>query len=96
MAAKDLWANIDSYPGGTLSSMTGPACASATVTPSDSTDLAIVTRAVYVGADGSMKVTLLDGSTPTFLLLKAGTMLPLRVTRIWATPTPCTSIIALW
>ena len=96
MAAKDLWANIDSYPGGTLSSMTGPACASATVSPNDSTDLAIVTRAIYVGADGNLKVTLLDGSTPTFLLLKAGTMLPLRVARVWATGTTSSGIIALW
>ena len=65
------------------------------VSPSDSADLAAVTRAVYVGTTGNMKVTMQDSGTVLFTGIPAGTVLPIRVTRIWSTTTTASTIIAL-
>jgi hypothetical protein len=72
-----------------------PATNAVLITPSDSTDLATVTRAVYVGGTGNMKVTMQDSGTVLFSGIPAGTTLPIRVSRIWATTTSATLIIAL-
>ena len=65
-----------------------------TVTPSDSTDLANVTRAINVDSAGLLKVTMLNGET-VLLYLPAG-MTTIRVTRIWATGKTCGNVVALW
>lgn len=66
------------------------------ITPSDSTDLAIgFTRAIFVGGTGDLSVIMLDGQTITFPSVAAGSMLPLCVSRIRATGTTATNIIAL-
>jgi hypothetical protein len=72
-----------------------PATNAVLVSPSDSEDLATVTRAVYVGGAGDMKVTMQDSGTVLFSGIPAGTTLPIRVSRIWATTTDATFIIAL-
>ena len=72
-----------------------PATNAVLVSPSDSEDLATVTRAVYVGGAGDMKVTMQDSGTVLFSGIPAGTTLPIRVSRIWATTTDATLIIAL-
>jgi len=66
------------------------------VSPSDSADLGYVTRGVYVGTTGNMKVTMQDSGTVLFTGIPAGTTLPIRVTRIWSTTTTASTIIALW
>ena len=73
-----------------------PASNAVLITPSDSTDLATVTRAVYVGTTGNMKVTMQDSGTVLFTGVPAGTTLPIRVTRIWSTTTTASTILALW
>jgi hypothetical protein len=66
------------------------------VTPSDSTDLAFVTRAIYVGEGGAVTVNMADSGTAiTFANVPTGTTLPIRVSRIRATLTVATDIIAL-
>ena len=72
-----------------------PATNAVLITPSDAVDLATVTRAVYVGGAGDMKVTMQDSGTVLFSGIPAGTTLPIRVSRIWATTTTATLIIAL-
>ncbi|MFM9871991.1 MAG: hypothetical protein ACKVQS_00840 [Fimbriimonadaceae bacterium] len=64
------------------------------VTPSDTADLAQVTRGVYVGGAGALKVTLAGGSTVTFTGLTAG-IWPFEVVRIFATGTTATGLIGL-
>ena len=66
------------------------------VSPSDSADLGYVTRAVYVGTTGNMKVTMQDSGTVLFTGIPAGTTLPIRASRIWSTTTTASTIIALW
>ncbi len=64
------------------------------VTASDSTDLAQVTRGIYVGGGGHLKVTLAGGSTVTFSNLSAG-IWPFEVVRVFATGTTATNLIGL-
>jgi hypothetical protein len=72
-----------------------PATNAVLITPNDSTDLVAVTRAVYVGTTGNMKVTMQDSGTVLFTGIPAGTTLPIRVSRIWSTTTTASTIIAL-
>ena len=72
-----------------------PATNGVLITPSDSTDLVTVSRAVYVGTTGNMKVTMQDSGTVLFTGIPAGTTLPIRVSRIWSTTTTASTIIAL-
>jgi hypothetical protein len=75
-----------------------PATSAAVVSPNDSTDLTTYARMLYVGGAGSLKVTTVDGDTFTFPAITAGSLIPLRVKRVWLTPdsgTIATGIIAL-
>lgn len=67
-----------------------------TVTPDDGADLAQVSRALYIGGAGDVAVTLKDGSTGTFSSAPAGMILPIRATRVLATGTTATNIIAMF
>jgi hypothetical protein len=55
-----------------------------------------VTRALYVGGGGNLAVRLQDGTELTLANMPAGTLLPIRVTRILATGTTATEIVGLW
>jgi hypothetical protein len=88
-------------------SVSGPATFAAPVTPSDSADLAFVTRSLYVGGAGNVTVVMYDqGSAAavgggnekavTLTGLTAGQFLPLRVSKVLATGTTATLLVALW
>lgn len=68
----------------------------AAITPSNSTDLDVLTRAVYVGGAGNLVAVDADGNTCTFTGVPAGSILPIRVRRINSTSTTATSIVALF
>jgi hypothetical protein len=78
------------------SGLHSPAKAAFSVTPNDSTDLAISSRGVYVGASGDLKVDMVGGGTVTFVGLAAGVVHPLRVKRIYSTGTTATGIIGVY
>lgn len=67
----------------------------AAVTPSDSGTLR-VTRALYVGVGGNLRVTMAYGTVVTFTGVLAGTVLPVQVSRVWATNTSATNIVAMY
>ena len=73
-----------------------PATNAVLVSPNDSTDLTYVSRAVYVGTGGNMKVTMADSGTVLFTGVPSGTTLPIRVSRIWSTTTTASTIINLF
>lgn len=75
-----------------------PASHAALVTPSDSADLAYVTRAISFAAAGAIKVTTLGGETLVIPdgALAAGVMHAVEWVRIWATDTDATGIVAYW
>jgi hypothetical protein len=64
------------------------------VTPSDTDDIEI-TKALYLGSSGDLKVDMADGSTVIFKSLTFGFM-PLCVKRVYATGTTATDIVALY
>ena len=76
--------------------LTSPADNAAAVTPSDSTDLAFTSRALYVGGAGNIVVTMAGGGDVTFTAVPAGSILPIRVSRVKSTSTTATSIINLY
>ncbi len=68
----------------------------ASVTASDSTVLP-TTRALYVGVAGNVAVMMAHEDTAvTFVGVLAGSILPIQVTKVMATNTTATSIVALW
>lgn len=86
MAAAEVARNPDSPYGG-----------AAAVAPNDGADLAVKpTRGLFIGGAGNLKVTMEDGSTPTFTGVVAGSVLRLKVVRVWATGTTATNILGLY
>lgn len=73
-----------------------PIANAADVTPNDSTDLTNTSRALYVGVAGDLTVDLaVSGQSITFKNAEVGYH-PLRVTRVYATNTAATDIVAVW
>ena len=70
-----------------------PIQAAKLVVPSDTTDLSETTRAIYLGGTGDVQMTLHSGDIVTFSSMFVGWH-PIRATRIWATDTTATNIIA--
>lgn len=69
----------------------------AAVTPSDSTSFSQITRALYVGGAGDVVVVMpSDGTAVKFAGVPAGTILPVRASRVNLTNTTATLIVALW
>ncbi len=72
-----------------------PAHHATAVAPSNTNDLPSASTAIYVGGSGNLRVTMLGGELVTFTGLPAGWH-PIRVTRVWATNTTATNIVAVW
>lgn len=75
-------------------SLQSPASYLAAVTPSDTEDLARVTRALNVGVAGTIRVTTIEDTTADIYVV-AGAVFPVRAKRIWATGTTATNIVAM-
>lgn len=73
---------------------TAPAGYGLAVTPSDTTAL-YATRALYVGSAGSVAVTDLNGNV-TYANVMAGSILPIQVTKVLATGTTASNIVAMY
>ncbi|MBC9248526.1 hypothetical protein H4P12_17835 [Paracoccus sp. 11-3] len=71
-----------------------PATRLAAVAPDDATDLTMVSRAIAVGTEGFVRVTTTSGSTGRIYVVP-GAPFPIRVSRIWASGTTATDIVAL-
>jgi len=73
-----------------------PADYAQAVTPSDTVDLSNACRGIFVGGGGTLVVHMMDGAQVTFTGLVSGQILPIRCTRILATGTTATNIVALY
>ena len=73
-----------------------PPANAAAVTPNDGADLATASRALWVGGAGDVAVTMVGGQSVTIIGALAGSLLPVRVTRVKSTGTTATSIVAMW
>ena len=91
MAAVDKFATHGAVAPG------APITDAAAVTPSDSAALPNVTRYLYIGVTGNVKVDFhLSGTGVTLMALAAGVFHPLRVVKVYATGTTATNIVAAW
>lgn len=73
-----------------------PATKAAAITGSDTVDLADVSRGIYVGGAGDIKVDMANGGTVTLSGALAGSILPIRVSRVYSTGTTATNLINLY
>lgn len=53
-------------------------------------------KALYVGETGNVKVDMRGGQAVTFVGVVAGTVLPIRVTKVYKTGTNAASMVILW
>lgn len=68
-----------------------------TITTSNTTVYTQPTRALYIGGAGNITVDMADGgSSVLFVGIQGGTLLPIQVTRVYATGTSATNIVALY
>lgn len=74
----------------------GPATRAFAITPSDSDELPMATKAIYVGATGDIAVRPLDGTQDVvFANVPAGGILDLRASAVRATGTSASALVGL-
>ena len=73
-----------------------PASNAFAVTPADGSNLTHAARALFVGGAGDVKVDTLGGDTVTFTGVLAGSILPVRILKVYATGTDATNIVAVY
>jgi hypothetical protein len=78
-----------------ISNLQSPLSRAEAVTPDDANDLTHLTRAIYLGTGGTVKLSLEDGTAVTFTDMAAGWH-PLRVARVWDTGTSAADIVGCW
>jgi hypothetical protein len=86
---------LDTFRSFGRSLITPPEDAAA-IEPSDSEALPHVTRALYVGGGGSVRLRVLGGGEVTLAGLAAGSLVPIRVVQVFATGTTATALVGLW
>jgi hypothetical protein len=65
------------------------------ITPSDTNNLLRTVRSIYIGGDGNVRLTSIEGDLVNFVGLKAGTILPVMTLKVWSTGTSATSLVGL-
>lgn len=80
---------------GTYSS-THPAHGGFSITPDDSDELTRITRGIYVGVAGDVKVDFANGDTVTFTDLAAGVIHAIAVRKVYSTGTAATNIVGIF
>lgn len=76
-----------------------PARHAASVSPSDTVDLAVASKCLYVGGAGDLAMIMVDDADSQSVTLKAvpvGTVLNVQVRRVLNTGTTATNIVVLW
>lgn len=79
---------------GMAGGLSAPASTIFPIQPNDAADLPVLTRKINVARPGFVRVTMADGSVGT-LFLAAGSVVDLRVRRVWATGTSAEGICGL-
>ena len=66
------------------------------VTPHDTNALSAVTRAIYVGTGGDVKVQTVGGNDLTFSNVADGSLIPIRIDMVYSTGTTASDILGLY
>lgn len=77
----------------TIPGMSSPCSRAFDVSPNDGSDMALTTRALWVGVYGNVKVTTAEGDTVIFVGVQG--LLPVRAARVWANGTTATNIVGM-
>jgi hypothetical protein len=77
-------------------SLISPAENAVEIVPGDSAQMPHASRAVYVGQGGDLRVQMLGGGIVTFRDIPSGTLMPVRISRVFATGTDAAAILGLW
>lgn len=72
-----------------------PAFDGIAITPSDSTNLATVCRALFIGVAGNVKLRTPASTSLEFLNCQAGSILPVQCILVFATSTTANNIVGL-
>jgi hypothetical protein len=83
---------VDRFPG--AEDLLSPADHAAAVTPSDTVQLAYVTKRLWVGGAGNVTLITVGGETVEYAAVPAGTYLRVRAAQVNATGTTATNIVA--
>lgn len=75
--------------------MESPCEGAEAITAHDTDQLDFATRAIYVGGAGNIRVDMVSDDTVTFNGVVAGTILPIRVRKVYSTGTTATNLIGL-
>lgn len=75
--------------------LSSPICGGFDITPHETNDLTVLTRAIMVGTAGDVSVRLQDGTTVT-LSLSSGVIYPLRICKLFVTGTTAAQIVGLY
>lgn len=75
--------------------LSDPIANAAALAPDDTSDLSHLTRALYIGVAGDVRVTLGGGDVVTFAAMSSGWH-PIRAARLHATGTTATHIIGCY
>lgn len=73
-----------------------PAYGAIEITPDDGTDLSKPIRGLYIGVGGEVTLITAGSETVRFIGLVAGTILPVRSTRVLASGTTATDLVGLY
>ncbi|GHA25404.1 hypothetical protein GCM10007989_21340 [Devosia pacifica] len=76
-------------------SLEGPASDAFAITPDDAADLPEATRALYVGRTGDIALLTISGTSASFIGVPAGSILPIRASRVFATGTDAGDLVGL-
>lgn len=74
---------------------TAPALDAFAITPHDTTALAAVTRAIWVGTGGDLEVITAKGTTVVFTSVPSGSLIPIRATHVKDDNTDADDIVGL-
>lgn len=87
---------IKYHPDTIASTQGAPGKQGEVVTPSDTVDLTFVSKYIYVGVTGDVRLVMDGGQTLTFKAVPAGTFMPVRASRVMATGTAATNLVSLY
>lgn len=87
---------MSAKPVSPLITWNAPASVAVAPTKSDTDDEVFVSRGLYVGTTGDVKVTMWGGQDVTFANVPAGVVLPVCVTRVWTTGTDAADLLLLY
>jgi len=76
--------------------LNAPAFGAFEITPDDTATLEHVTRALFVGGEGDLRVTMAHGQTVTFTAVQPGMMYPIRCQAVHLTGTSASGIVGLY